>query len=205
METLEGGFTARGASAEDAIAGLSISHEIDKQTLADPQAGANAKGGSHAQSSHRFTLSSRHSRSPGFRRVCRRPARIGAGPNRCATARDLPQAIAGAFSTKRSGRRVRRGRALGASARSRRGVFAPRVTIPHAYVSGLPAVKGEAKGRCPSLPASKIDTAVAPPLRSVRPHQDRIDFACPLPSPVSPTGRVAAAAATQPHEKGDQP
>jgi hypothetical protein len=103
LETLEGGFRARGSSAEDAIAGLSISHEIDKQTLADPQAGANATGGSHAQSSHRFTLSSRHSRSPGFRRVCRRPARIGAGPNRCATARDLPQAIAGAFSTKRSG------------------------------------------------------------------------------------------------------
>ena len=102
METLEGGFIARGSSAEDAIAGLSISHEIDKQTLADPQAGANATGGSHAQSSHRFTLSSRHSRSPGFRRVCRRPARIGAGPNRCATARDLPQAIAGPFSTKRS-------------------------------------------------------------------------------------------------------
>ena len=103
METLEGGFRARGSSAEDAIAGLSISHEIDKQTLADPQAaGANATGGSHAQSSHRFTLSSRHSRSPGFRRVCRRPARIGAGPNRCATARD-PQAVAGAFSTKRSG------------------------------------------------------------------------------------------------------
>ena len=48
METLEGEFRARGSSAEDAIAGLSISHEIDKQTLADPQARANATGGSHA-------------------------------------------------------------------------------------------------------------------------------------------------------------